>query len=56
VIEDAYRIPFAPHTPPGIYTIEIGMYGLVDIARLPVSDAEDNLVGDAVFLAIVTVE
>jgi len=36
IIVDSYRIPIDPQAPAGPYTIEIGMYGLVDGVRLPV--------------------
>jgi hypothetical protein len=37
VIADPYRLPVAANAPPGQYQIEVGMYGLVDGIRLPVS-------------------
>lgn len=42
VLTDAYLIPIAADAPAGIYSIEIGLYGLVDGERLPVSDAHDE--------------
>ncbi len=36
ITADPYRIPIAADAPPGQYTIEVGMYGLVDGVRLPV--------------------
>jgi hypothetical protein len=36
IIADPYHIPVAADAPPGQYTIEIGLYGLVDGIRLPV--------------------
>ena len=44
-----YSIPIAADAPPGQYHIELGMYGLVDGARLPVL-ANDAVVGDHVLL------
>ena len=55
VIVDSYRIPVDPAAPPGTYRIEIGMYGLVDVARLPVFDAHGAPQGDAILLTEVEV-
>lgn len=55
IIADTYRIPVAPDAPPGEYTLEVGMYGLVDIARLPVFDAAGRPSGDAILLTTVRV-
>ncbi len=54
-IADTYRIPLSPAVPPGVYTLEVGMYGLVDGARLPVFDADGRPLGDAVVLGQITV-
>ena len=51
VIADRYRIPVAENAPPGSYTLLVGMYGLVDGARLPIEGAD----GDAIPLAQVEV-
>jgi hypothetical protein len=56
VIEDRYRIPVDPAAPPGTYQIEIGMYGLVDVARLPVADANGVPAGDAIFLTAIEIQ
>jgi len=56
VIVDPYRIPVDAAAPPGVYTLEIGMYGLVDIARLPVFTADGSSQGDAINLTSVTVK
>jgi len=48
-ITDNYGIPVLPGTPPGEYRLEIGMYGLDDGQRLPVSD-NGREVGDHVLL------
>ena len=55
VIVDTYRIPVDASAPPGVYKLEIGMYGLVDVARLPVFDAGDSPQGDAILLTEVEV-
>jgi len=54
VVADGYAIPVAADAPPGRYQIEVGMYGLVDGVRLPVS-VDGELVGDHVLLASVEV-
>ncbi len=56
VIVDTYRIPVHPAAPPGMYTLEIGMYGLVDGVRLPVLDAEVDSQGNAIFLTDIVVQ
>jgi 4-amino-4-deoxy-L-arabinose transferase-like glycosyltransferase len=55
VIADPYLIPVSPHAPPGDYTLAVGLYGLVDGARLPAEGPEGIVVDDAVWLATVTV-
>jgi hypothetical protein len=55
IIADNYAIPVSPDAPPGRYTLEAGLYGLVDGARLPVLNANDQPQGDAVTLAQVEV-
>jgi len=56
VIADSYRIPVAPGAPAGVYTLEVGLYGLVDGGRLPVFDSSGERVGDSVTLAQVEVQ
>ncbi|HQE92901.1 MAG TPA: glycosyltransferase family 39 protein [Anaerolineae bacterium] len=56
VIADTYHIPVDAAAPPGVYTLEIGMYGLVDVARLPVYTADGSPQGDALYLAAITVQ
>jgi hypothetical protein len=56
VIEDRYRIPVDPAAPAGTYQIEIGMYGLVDVARLPIADANGMPAGDAIFLTAIEIQ
>ena len=55
VIADPYRIPVAPNAPPGLYTVEVGLYGLVDGERLPVFGPDGEPLGDAVILTQVEV-
>jgi hypothetical protein len=56
IIADTYRIPVDAHTPPGTYTIEIGMYGLVDGVRLPITAPSLTVSDNAVLLATVVVQ
>jgi hypothetical protein len=55
VIADRYRIPVAPDAPPGLYRLEVGLYGLVDGQRLPVLTADSQPAGDAVDLGSIEV-
>ncbi len=55
IVVDRYRIPVASDAPPGRYTLQVGMYGLVDIARLPVFDNQDSSQGDAIRLTDIEV-
>ncbi len=56
IIEDAYRIQVDPAAPIGTYTLEIGMYGMVELTRLPVSDGKGQPLGDAIVLTTVEVQ
>lgn len=51
IIADPYAIPLPHNAPPGRYLLQIGLYGLVDGARLPVYDADGIPVGDAITIA-----
>jgi len=55
IIVDSYRIPIDPQAPAGPYTIEIGMYGLVDGVRLPIQGGDGTVTDNAVHLATVVV-
>jgi sorbitol-specific phosphotransferase system component IIC len=55
VIADSYQIPLADDAPAGEYAIVVGLYGLVDGARLPVFDSGGAQAGDSVTLAQVEV-
>ncbi|MBN1178730.1 MAG: DUF2723 domain-containing protein [Anaerolineae bacterium] len=52
---DPYRLTF-PDVPPGTYWVEVGMYGMTSLQRLPVVDLTGNLAGDRVILGPVQVE
>jgi hypothetical protein len=55
VIADAHTLAIPPDAPPGEYELWAGLYTQPDIKRLPVYDAQGNLVGDHVILGQVTV-
>jgi mannosyltransferase len=55
-VVDPYEIPVAADAPPGLYALEIGMYGLVDGTRLPIYDGEGRSLGDAILLGQVEVQ
>ncbi|MFQ5435685.1 MAG: hypothetical protein ACE5FD_12485, partial [Anaerolineae bacterium] len=52
---DPYRLQIPPDLPPGTYLIEVGMYEMVSLRRLHISDADGNLVGDRFILGQVEV-
>jgi hypothetical protein len=56
VIDDPYHIPVDAETPPGIYTIEVGMYGLIDGVRLPVTGPEGEIATRAISLTTIEVQ
>jgi len=53
---DPYRLTFTADLPPGDYWLEVGMYGMTSLKRLPVVDLAGNLAGDRVILGPVRVE
>ena len=59
VIADTYLIPIDAQAPEGLYTLDIGLYGLVDGQRLPVAIAEGqaqiDVESDAVRLATILI-
>jgi hypothetical protein len=54
-IADTHVLPVPPEAPPGEYELWAGMYTQPDIRRLPVYDAQGNLVGDHVVLGKITI-
>jgi hypothetical protein len=52
---DPYRFMLPSDLPPGEYLLEIGMYGMTSLRRLPVVDSAGNLAGDRVILGPVRV-
>ncbi|MBU0705313.1 MAG: hypothetical protein KKC18_15800, partial [Chloroflexi bacterium] len=53
---DPYRLPLPSDLPPGDYWLEVGMYGMTSLRRLPVVDWGGNLAGDRIILGPVRVE
>ncbi|MCP4536391.1 MAG: DUF2723 domain-containing protein [Chloroflexi bacterium] len=53
---DPYRLPIPADLTPGDYWLEVGMYGMTSLRRLPVVDLKGNLAGDRVILGLVRVE
>ena len=51
VIIDGREIPVSPETPPGMFTLALGMYDASTGERLPVLDAEGLPLGDRLTLA-----
>jgi len=56
VVRDEYIIPIDPSTPAGEIPLLVGMYRLDNGERLPVQDANGVPIGDAIPLAVVTVQ
>jgi len=56
ILRDSYGLYIAPETPPGRYLVEIGMYDLETMQRLPAFDQDgQRLSGDRVLLGRVQV-
>jgi len=53
---DPYRLVLPNDLPPGDYWLEVGMYGMTSLRRLPVVNLEGSLAGDRVILGPVRVE
>ncbi len=47
---DEYEIPVQDNAPPGEYVLEIGMYDLATMIRLPIFDAQGGSIGDRIVL------
>ncbi len=52
---DPYRLTIPASLPPGEYLIEVGLYEMVSLRRLHISDAQGNLAGDRTILGSVVV-
>jgi len=55
-LKDPYRLSLPSDLPPGKYRVEVGMYGMTSLRRLPVVNLEGDLAGDRVILGSVRVE
>jgi hypothetical protein len=55
-ISDRYTIPLPSDLPPGEYAVEVGLYRISDLGRLPVLDAKGRAMDDKVFLAPLVIE
>ena len=55
VVWDPYRLIVPEDAPPGDYLIEVGMYGMTSIQRIPHFDPEGDLTGDRYILGPVRV-
>jgi hypothetical protein len=56
ILTDPYRLIIPSDLPAGDYWLEVGMYGMTSLRRLPVVDLGGNLAGDRVILGPVRVE
>ena len=56
VLTDPYRLTLPPDLPSGDYWLEVGMYGMTSLRRLPVVDLRGSLAGDRIILGPVRVE
>ncbi len=45
-VTDPYRLSVPADAPPGDYTLEVGLYGLRNIQRVPLYDEAGNMAGD----------
>ena len=55
IVRDNYGLLIAPDTPPGEYLLEVGMYYLPTLERLPVLDASGSAEDDRVVLGRIVV-
>ncbi len=55
IVRDSYGLLIAPDTPPGEYLLEVGMYYLPTLERLPVLDASGDVEDDRVVLGRIVV-
>ncbi|MBN1287751.1 MAG: DUF2723 domain-containing protein [Anaerolineae bacterium] len=55
VWDPSYRLDLPDDIPPGDYWIEVGMYGMTSLQRIPQFDEDGNLTGDRYILGAVRV-
>lgn len=56
VIADTYRVPLDADAPPGAYRVEVGVYLLRTMARLPVLNADGRPIDDKLLIEGLTVQ
>ncbi len=55
-ISDPYAFSLPQGLPPGEYPVEVGLYRLSDLSRLPLLDQEQSVIDDKVYLDPVVIE
>jgi hypothetical protein len=55
VIADPYEVPLSIDAPPGRLELHVGMYDLLNMARLPARDENGTFIGDRVVLTEIEV-
>ena len=55
-VSDPYAIVLPADLPPGEYVVEVGLYRISDLTRLPVLDAGQNAVDDKLYIAPLVVQ
>jgi hypothetical protein len=55
-VSDPYAIALPADLPPGEYAVEVGLYRISDLTRLPVLDAGQNVVDDKLYIAPLVVQ
>jgi hypothetical protein len=55
-VTDPYAFSLPRGLPPGEYRVEVGLYRISDLSRLPVLDEEGNVMDDKVFLEPIVVQ
>lgn len=56
VWDPSYRLHLPLDIPPGDYLVEVGMYGMTSLKRIPKFDASGDLTGDRYILGVVRVK
>jgi hypothetical protein len=56
VIGDTYRVPLDADAPPGVYQVEVGIYLLRTMGRLPVLNTDGRPVDDKLLIEALTVQ
>ncbi len=56
LLSDSYTLTIPPATPPGAYTVKVGLYDPDTYARLPVMDSAGNTLGDGLSLPLTSAD